>query len=429
VLATVAIAQLINLSLLAVLPRDPPQTVPIRALAQAIQTRNEAALTFTLVPVAPTSRANEPAPIERMRLLLADELGRNPEDIVLRVTATQGRRFVELYPRDGRGAPEPALLGHFQVAIRQGDGWVVAEPRARSPFDTREKLFMLLFLVSAFIMLPVAWLFARRLAKPFEQFADAAERIGRDPRALPPRVNGPEEVERAAEAVRQMQQRLQAYVVDRTQMLAAIAHDLRTPLTRLSFRLESVDGPERDRMRADVAEMEAMVKATLGLAKADNAPTERQRLDLGSLVEKVVDELAETGRAASSDVQETLVVDGDQLELRRLVSNLVENGLNYGGKVHVRVFSDGAYAVADVEDEGPGIPQAELEQVFEPFYRLERSRSRETGGTGLGLSVARSIARAHGGDVELSNRRSGGLRARLSLPMAPPRTPGAGNTR
>ncbi len=421
VLATVAVAQLINLLLLAVLPPDPPRTVPLGALVEAILERNEGALTFSPMPAPPAPDNDRPPALLRIEADLADRLGRSPLDVRVGVTAVQGRRFVEVYPNSGSGKPEPALIGHFQVAVRQGNGWVLVEPRNNSPFDTRERRFLLLFILSSFIMLPAAWLFARRLARPFEQFADAAERIGRDPRALPPRVDGPEEVERAAEAFRQMQQRLQAYVTDRTQMLGAIAHDLRTPLTRLAFRLETLDGPERERMRGDVAEMEAMVKATLGFARADSEPAERQRLELGSLVEKVADDLAETGHRVGAEVLDPLVVEGDPVDLRRLVANLLENGEAYGHSAHARVWRDGNYAVVDIDDEGPGIPEDELERVFEPFYRLERSRNRETGGTGLGLSVVRSIARAHGGDVELSNRRGGGLRARISLPLAPGR--------
>lgn len=421
VLATIAVAQLINLLLLAVLPPDPPRTVPLGALADAILERNESVLIFSAMPGLPPRNGDRPPALLRIEADLASRLGRTPDDVRVAVTAVQGQRFVEVYPNGDREKPEPAVIGHFQVGMKQGDGWILIEPRNASPFDTRERRFLLLFILSSFIMLPAAWLFARRLARPFEQFADAAERIGRDPRALPPRVAGPEEVERAAEAFRQMQQRLQAYVTDRTQMLGAIAHDLRTPLTRLAFRLETLDGPERERMRGDVAEMEAMVKATLGLARADSQPAERQRLELGSLVEKVADELAETGHKVTADVLDPLVVEGDPVELRRLVANLLENGEAYGQAAHARVWRDGGLAIIDIDDEGPGIPEAELERVFEPFYRLERSRSRETGGTGLGLSVVRSIARAHGGDVELMNRRSGGLRARVSLPLAPAR--------
>lgn len=421
-LATVAVAQVVSLVLLAAVPPDPPRTMALDTLARAILARDEQMLIFTSLPAPDTGADPSPAML-RVRMELADRLGRAPADVIVRVSEMQGRRFVQVYPDgDDDGLPQPALIGRFEVEMRQGDGWVLIEPRGLSPFDTRERRFLLLFISTAFTMLPVAWLFARRLAQPFEQFADAAERIGRDPRALPPRVRGPMEVERAAEAVRQMQQRLQAYVTDRTQMLGAIAHDLRTPLTRLAFRLEALDPADRTSMQGDVAEMEAIMKATLGLARADSAPTEHQPLEIGSLVEKVADDLAETGRRVSAEVTDSIVVDGDPVELRRLIANLLENGEIYGHRAHAHVWRDDSHAVIEITDDGPGIPEAELERVFEPFYRLERSRNRETGGTGLGLAVARSIARAHGGDIELENRRRGGLRARVLLPAAPKRT-------
>ena len=418
VLATVAVAQLINLALLALLPPDPPQTVPLATLAEAILERNERALTFHRLPAAPFRPESAGPAAARAEAELAGRLGRLPEDIALDMTDAQGRKFVELYPRAG-GPPVAALQGHFRLLIRERDDWLLVEPRNQQMFATRERQFLLLFLLSALAMLPVAWIFAKRLSEPFERFADAAEALGRDPRATPPDVDGPAEIERAAQAFQQMQKRLQAYVTDRTQMLGAIAHDLRTPLTRLAFRLESLPETDRARMSADVAEMEAMVRSTLSLARTDSEPLNRQRLELGSLLEQAADDLALTGRKVSAEAADQLVVDGDPIELKRLLTNLLENGEIYGKKVHARAWRDGTTAVIDIDDEGPGIPPDEAERVFEPFYRLERSRSRETGGTGLGLSVVRSIARAHGGDVTLTNRDKRGLRARVTIPLAP----------
>jgi signal transduction histidine kinase len=417
VLATVAIAQLINLALLAALPPDPPRIVPLSRLAAAIRAGDETALLFRRLPAAPFAAGEAGPGATRIEADLAQRLGRSPVDVAIDVTEVQGRKFVEYYPA-GSNRPEAALQGQFRVAVRDADGWILVEPADQRLLATRERQFLLLFLLSAGAMLPIAWIFARRLAKPFERFADAAEALGRDPRAPPPQVHGPAEVERAADAFRQMQKRLQAYVTDRTQMLGAIAHDLRTPLTRLAFRLEALDEQQARGLRADVAEMEAMVQSTLGLARADSQPVERQRLELGSLLEKAAEDLAITGRRVSAEALDALVVDGDPVGLRRLFTNLLDNGETYGKTAHARAWRDGALAVVDVLDEGPGLPPGEEERVFEPFYRLERSRSRETGGTGLGLSVSRSIARLHGGDVVLSNRPGKGLRARVTIPLA-----------
>ena len=422
-LATVAIAQLINFTLLALLAPDPPRSVPVSRVAQAIRSGSDPLLVVRGVPAPPVAGQEDQPAATLLEQRLADQLGVGAGDVAIDLAPIQSGKLVQLFVAREKGAPkvaEPALQGAFQVAVRRGaEGWTLVEPRNQNPFDSRERRFLMLFMLSALIMLPIAWIFARRLAGPFEQFAEAAERLGRDPATAPPDIRGPAEVERAAEAFRHMQQRLQAYVTDRTQMLGAIAHDLRTPLTRLSFRLEALDPPARDAMARDVAEMKAMVSATMDLARSDRLVSPRQRLELGSLLDRIVEDMALTGRKVGMDEpQAPLVVDGDPVALGRLFANLLDNGETYGGWAKARMWQDGAMAVVDIDDEGPGLSPAELERVFEPFYRVERSRNRETGGIGLGLSIVRTVARAHGGDVTLANRPGGGLRARVTLPLA-----------
>ena len=423
VLATVAIAQLINLALLALLAPDPPQSVPISQVAQAILSGSDPVLLMRSVPSPPRADKEDLPAATNLETILAARLELPKDDVAIDLAPIQNGKLVQVFIGSASGkaqVAEPALLGDFQVAVRdETQGWMLIEPRNQKPFDNRERRFLLLFLASALIMMPIAWIFARRLAEPFEQFADAAERLGRDPGTTPPDITGPAEVERAAQAFRQMQQRLQAYVSDRTQMLGAIAHDLRTPLTRLAFRLEALDQPGRDAMARDVAEMEAMVSATMGLARSEGIGPERHKMELGSLLERVADDMALTGRKVSAEVVHALVVDGDPVALGRLFANLLDNAETYGGRAHARMWRNGDMAVVDVDDDGPGLPPHELDRVFEPFYRIERSRSRETGGIGLGLSVVRSVARVHGGDVTLENRPEGGLRARLTIPLAP----------
>ncbi|MBI1685410.1 ATP-binding protein [Caulobacter hibisci] len=312
---------------------------------------------------------------------------------------------------------EPFLFGDFELGVRQADGgWLVVEPKPTFRFDSWQQRILLILALSVLAVSPLAWLFARRLAGPITAFAAAAERLGRDPRAPPLSLSGSAEVNAASSAFNNMQERLRRYVEDRTAMIGAIAHDLRTPLTRLRFRIEAAPEEVRTKLEADIDQMEAMISATLAFVRDTSREAERTKLELASLLESVMDETAETGGNAVAEDSQKIVVEGDPIALKRLVTNLVENALKYGGSARGRVYREDDCAVIEIDDDGPGVPAAELERVFEPFFRGEPSRNRETGGIGLGLAVVRSLARAHGGDVSLSNRPEGGLRARVTLP-------------
>jgi signal transduction histidine kinase len=316
-----------------------------------------------------------------------------------------------------RGKDEPLIFGDFKLGVRQSDGhWLVVEPKPTFRFDSWQQRVLLILLLSVAAVTPLAWLFARKLAQPITAFADAAERLGKDPRTPPLSISGSGEVVAAATAFNNMQERLRRYVEDRTAMVGAIAHDLRTPLTRLKFRIEAAPDDIRPKLAADIDQMEAMISATLGFVRDTNRPAERTKLELSSLVESVIDEAAETGGEATVERADKVVVEGDPVALKRMVANLVDNALKYGGAVRGSVYAEDGMAIIEIDDDGPGVPPAELERVFEPFYRGEPSRNRETGGIGLGLAVVRSLARAHGGDVTLHNRPGGGLRACVRLP-------------
>ena len=324
--------------------------------------------------------------------------------------------------QSGFSREEPFIFGDFQLAIRQADGsWTVLEPKPTFRFDTWQQRILLILGLSVLAVSPLAWLFARRLSGPISAFAGAAERLGRDPRAAPLALSGSAEVIAAANAFNMMQERLRRYVEDRTAMIGAVAHDLRTPLTRLRFRIEAVPDDIRPKLASDIDQMEAMIAATMAFVRDTTRPAERTKLELASLLESIIDEAAETGGQAVVERGEKIIIDGDPIALRRLLTNLVENGLKYGGSVQGRVYAlerpQGRAAIVEIDDEGPGVVPAELDRVFEPFFRSEPSRNRETGGIGLGLAVVRSVARAHGGDVTLHNRPEGGLRARVELPF------------
>ena len=318
----------------------------------------------------------------------------------------------------GMGRDERVIFAPFKIGVRQPDGqWLVASPKPTIRLGAWQSYVLLTLLLSALVVSPIAWLFARRLAAPISAFAKAAERLGRDPRAPPLQTSGSSEVVKAAEAFNQMQERLRRYVEDRTAMVGAIAHDMRTPLTRLRFRIEAAPEDIRAKLAADIDQMDAMISATLSFVRDATRAGMREKLELSSLVESILDEAAETGSDATALPSQKLVVEGDPVALRRLIANLVENALKYGLRARGRVFEDDGCAIVEIEDDGPGARTEELERLFEPFYRGEPSRSRETGGAGLGLAVVRSIARAHGGDVTLHNRPGGGLTARVSLPL------------
>ena len=199
-------------------------------------------------------------------------------------------------------------------------------------------------------------------------------------------------------------------------MVAAIAHDLRTPLTRLRFRIEQAPDELRAKMAQDLDEMEEMVSAALAFVRDASRPGRREPMELYSLLESLADDLAETGADVAVEGERKIIIIGDPMALRRMFANLLENAGKFATRARVKVGRIGAEALVEILDDGPGIPEAELERVFEPFYRREPSRSRQTGGIGLGLAVVRSIARAHGGDVVLRNAEGGGLAAEVRLP-------------
>lgn len=320
--------------------------------------------------------------------------------------------------RAGVGSEEHFLIAPFQVGVRQPNGgWAVVQPQRGFGLSAWHQRLALWFALSGLAMAPVTWVFARRLTKPIQVFADAAERLGRDPGAPPLEVRGPAEIGVAARAFNEMQERLRRYVEDRTAMVGAIAHDLRTPLTRLRFRIEGLPEDQRRKYASDLDQMEEMITATLAFVRDATRPGERTPLELSSLVESLCDEMAETGSRTEVEPGEKVVIEGDPMALRRMVANLLENAVKFGGRAQARVFTDAGHAVIEIDDDGPGIPPADTEKVFEPFYRREPSRSRQTGGIGLGLAVVRSIARGHGGDVNLINRAGGGLTARVQLPL------------
>ena len=305
----------------------------------------------------------------------------------------------------------------FSASVRQPDGrWATVEP-PRGLLSPWQQRILLALAISLLLLAPLVWWMARRLTRPIRVFAEAAERLGADPEAEPLTPSGPSEVRTAIHAFNDMQASLRDHMRRRTQTVAAIAHDLRTPLTRLRFRAEQAPGAVRDRMAADIEEMDALIGQAMAYVRGEATPDRSEAFDLNALAGDCAAGFAETGGAVTFDGGGELPVEADPAALRRALANLIANAVKYGGAARVKAFAQDGRAVVTVEDDGPGLPDDELEAVFEPFHRAERSRSRETGGAGLGLTVARQAALAPGGDVTLPNRSEGGLMARLELPL------------
>ena len=373
----------------------PPAIVPARP-EQAAETQK------------PPSGAGTSAPAPAQE----DTRPREPTDAHPFAIAPRARALFGL-------APAPFVEGDFVAALRLADGrWAVVQPVAEGFPNAWQRRVMLWFAIAFAIVAPVGWLFARHIVRPLARFTAAAEQLGRDPSAALVALEGPAEIGRAAHAFNVMQNRLRSFVDDRTAMVGAISHDLRTPLTRMRFRIEEVeDDAIREGMSGEVDEMEAMISSVLSFIRDASTPNVRERLDLGILVEDVAQDAAMVGGQVTVEAIAPAPVEVDVLGMRRLLANLVENAVKYGDRARIRLAIDADAAIAEICDDGPGVPEDELERAFEPFYRASNAAGSGKSGSGLGLAVCRSIARAHGGDVRLI-RSPEGFAARLTLPLA-----------
>ena len=426
-LLTLMAAEAISLFLIFNLPPPTPDFYRISEVQQAFRGAHQ---TFTerkplelRVVDAPSGAPLDTRLAPTLREELAKGLGVTPDRVVIAIDRNpfSDRRVLRtLRDRMAREGvrEEHFLVSPFEVALKRPDGrWTEVRPQPSFGLSPWQQRIGIWFVLSALAMAPVSYVFARRLSAPIRLFADAAERLGRDPHATPLELHGSAEIGVAVRAFNDMQERLRRYVEDRTAMVGAIAHDLRTPLTRLRFRIEALPEDQRAKIASDIDQMEAMISAALTFVRDASQPGARTPLELSSLVESLCDEMSETGAATEVETGEKVVLEGDPMALRRLFSNLLDNAVKFGGQARARVFRKDGYALVEIDDDGPGIPAQDSERVFEPFYRREPSRNRKTGGAGLGLAIVRSIARGHGGDVALVNRIGGGLTARVQLPL------------
>lgn len=318
---------------------------------------------------------------------------------------------------EGSGMRGMAVRRRMRATVRLADGsWLDFAVALPSGGFSLAWPFLIALVAMAMVVIPASIWAVRRVTAPLATLAGAAERLGRDVAAPPLAEHGSVETRQAAHAFNLMQARLRQLVEARTRMLAALSHDLRTPLTLLRLRIEDVpDVGERERMLTAVASMNEMIAATLAFARDDAAVEPLRRIDLTALLAAIVDDLADAGMPVAMAPAAPVAVACQPAALRRALVNLLDNAVKYGGSAELAVVSDQHTVTVTIDDHGPGIPAALLPKVFEPFYRIEESRSRETGGSGLGLAIALSIVEAQGGMLRLCNRSEGGLSARVTL--------------
>jgi signal transduction histidine kinase len=273
------------------------------------------------------------------------------------------------------------------------------------------------FVLYGFVLLTVLWV-GGRLARPLAELRHAAERFDRRSDNQPIEEQGPSDIRRLIAAFNNMRTRITGMLDEKDRMLGAIGHDLRTPLASLRVRTELVeDEGERARMASTIDDMNRTLDDILSLARLGRPSEPEQRVDLPALIDSLAEEFEDLGADLTIEEADRLAVPMRPNLIKRALRNLIENALKYGARARVRVRSIPGQALVEVDDDGPGIPPEEIERMFEAFTRLEESRSRDTGGSGLGLALARAIVNAHGGSLTLANRPEGGLRATVMLPV------------
>jgi signal transduction histidine kinase len=386
-----------------------PQSERQRIVAAIAEPEMQVALD---APAPPEAAAGMDDSLDRLRQFIQMQL----ETLSPPILVSARRLSVDIHERTDLGRSNSTSEGKAVVEAVLPDGRRITFTIPDYPVGAGYGLIAFLVSIVFVAGLVSVWT-ARRLAAPIREFAGAAERLGVDLTAPPLAVRGPQELRATIQAVNRMQNRLQRFLEDRTQMLAAISHDLRAPLARLRLRAELVaDGEQQHKMFDDLEAMNAMIESTLAFARDDARQEPRRLVDLGVLVGDVCEDVGDVGGKVSYAGWRGIDVSCRPTLVRRAVANLIDNAVKYGGGARVEILYDTDRAVIVVDDDGPGIPPEEHERVFAPFYRREPARDPAKAGVGLGLSIARTVAREHGGDVTLKNRDNGGLSAIIELP-------------
>lgn len=450
-LAAVVAAQTLSFGIVALFPTPPDAPLTVGSVIEAIKAGGEAKGFDVAVRPDPPFPADAQANDATMRVVaasIAEGLGVAAGDVQVVTldhdeSISSGGPLVSapgvvggvaifkpgtIAPVGNPAAPPPLTtvlrttavpFAPFATAVRQpGGAWLVVEPAPPGWLSPIQQRVLLAFALSVAILAPLTWFAARRLTLPIRRFAEAAETFGLDREVRPLQAEGAPELKAAVRAVNRMQERLKRHVEDRTTAVASIAHDLRTPLTSLRLRAESLPPEVKVRMTADIDRLIHMVEQALAFVRGERGREPRVLIDFGKLAMDCAREIEEAGADVECRAEADVWVVAEAVHLRRALTNLIDNAIKYGERARVNVASRGGLAVFEVEDDGPGLPPGQQDNLFEPFIRLEPSRSRLTGGTGLGLAVANTVAEVHGGRIELTNMVEGGLLARLTLPAA-----------
>lgn len=405
------------------LPASPPARVTAGEVHAALTGETVPGWRRRLVPAAPFEAARQgqalvaqaglaalldvPSGDVRVRSLTHEHLSAEGTGALARAPSEGMQTFLA-----GMALAPGMSFAPVEAAVRQADGrWMVTTPPR--PWLTPQRLRLsLAFVIAAALLLPAALWGSGRLTAPFRRLAEAAN--GDAPAAA--FVGGPREAVEAALALDAMRERLGETVKERTAIMAAVAHDLRTPLTGLRLRVEGLPEIGRSAAVADIARMERLIAQLLTFVRGEAAPRTPEPLDLTDLLRECVERQTDLGRSVTLTTEGEHLIFGDRDELDRALGNLIDNAVFYGGRARVGLVSEGAQIVCLIDDDGPGLPPDQLEAVFSPFHRLEGSRNRATGGAGLGLAISRSIVARNGGEVALTNRLEGGARAIVRWP-------------
>ena len=345
---------------------------------------------------------------------------------VRRYVARETQRAAVLLHPTGWGSvpvgldPAPKTVPQYVLGVRLRDGsWMVFATSNRS-WGASESVrwsIRLLFLAASISLFTV--IAARQFARPIKRLAAAVREFGVNPRAPPIPESGPRELRQVIRTFNEMQGQIQKFVSYRTMMLAAISHDLRTPLTRMRLRGEFIEDPEQQaRLFRDVDEMQAMVDGALAFFRDDAVAEPNTTFNLPHVLMTIANDYADQKIEIQYVGPAHALYQGRPFALKRAFNNLVENAIKYATPPELELLCEQQAFVVVVRDRGPGIPDKLLENVFLPYYRVEKSRNRSTGGVGLGLTVALAIVHGHGGEITLRNSREGGLEARVVLPLA-----------